>query len=90
MPEFQACEQMALTQSTCPSKDGLEAWGVRPCVHVVPSAGVCGRGDGVSGVLHVCGVCAGPCAGERSGNELLKVPADAPGVCQLLALIPFC
>lgn len=41
MPEFQACEQMALTQSTCPSKDGLEAWGVRLCVHVVPSTGVC-------------------------------------------------
>lgn len=41
MPEFQACEQMALTQSTCPSKDGLEVWGVRLCVHVVPSTGVC-------------------------------------------------
>lgn len=74
---------MALTQSTCPSKDGLEAWGVRLCVHVVPSTGV-------SGVLHVCGVCACPCASERSGIELPEAPADAPGVCQLLALVPFC
>lgn len=35
MPEFQACEQTALTQSTCPGEEGSEGVGVHLHVHVM-------------------------------------------------------
>lgn len=55
MPEFQACEQTALTQSSCPGEEDLEGVGVH--LHVLRV-----------GLGMVCRVCAW--AVEGSGTEL--------------------